>query len=125
MIITRTSQISGKAHSMDLDITKEQIEKWENGEVIQKAFPNLTADQREFLISGTTKEEWDKIFSQNETYCEMPKGECPYCGYEWLIDDYTDLKEGDDIECPKCEKIIHISNYDITISFTFTTKNNT
>jgi hypothetical protein len=44
---------------MDLDITEAQIEKWENGELIQNAFPNLNNDEREFLLTGMTPEEWD------------------------------------------------------------------
>jgi hypothetical protein len=62
MEITKKSKLSGKEHTMDLDITQDQIAKWLNGELIQVAMPNLTADQREFMISGATPEEWDEIF---------------------------------------------------------------
>lgn len=33
------------------------------GKFIQDAFPTLTADEREFLMSGITKAEWDEMFS--------------------------------------------------------------
>ena len=36
------------------------------GENIQIAFPDLTADQREILISGICPECWDKIFPPEE-----------------------------------------------------------
>jgi len=62
MEITKKSKLSGKEHTMDLDITQDQIAQWLNGELIQVAMPNLTNDQREFLISGSTPEEWDEIF---------------------------------------------------------------
>jgi len=62
MEITKKSKLSGKEHTMDLDITQDQIAKWLNGELIQVAMPNLTNDQREFMISGSTPEEWDEIF---------------------------------------------------------------
>jgi len=62
MIITRKSPISKLEHSMDLDITEKQIEKWQQGELIQNAFPNLTASEREFIKTGITDEEWDLAF---------------------------------------------------------------
>jgi hypothetical protein len=33
---------------------------------VQDAFPQLDADQREFLISGITPEEWDATFGDDE-----------------------------------------------------------
>jgi type IV secretory pathway ATPase VirB11/archaellum biosynthesis ATPase len=62
MIITRTSMFSGKEHSIEIPVTEAQIEAWQNGVLIQKAMPNLTADQREFLMTGVTPEEWEAEF---------------------------------------------------------------
>lgn len=62
MKITRKSRASGKTHTLDLPITDAQIAKYHNGALVQDAFPHLTADQREFIISGTTAEEWDNLF---------------------------------------------------------------
>ena len=39
------------------------IDAYDNGSLMQGAFPFLTADEREFLISGTTPKEWAKIFN--------------------------------------------------------------
>jgi len=64
MKITKKSIISGKEVTMDLPITEEQIRRWEQGELAQRVFPNLTPDQREFLISGITPGEWNKIFKE-------------------------------------------------------------
>ena len=49
---------------MDLDITEEQIQKWQQGELIQNAFPNLSASEREFIKTGITDEEWDLAFKE-------------------------------------------------------------
>ena len=61
--IIRRSQLTGKLHTMTLDVTEEQIEKYKNGEgLIQHIFPNLTADEREFIKNGITPEEWTNEF---------------------------------------------------------------
>ena len=62
MKITRTSQATGITREMELDITDEQILKYEEGELIQKAFPNLTPAEREFIMTGITEDEWKDIF---------------------------------------------------------------
>ena len=66
MIITRISPISSKIHSLDLDITEEQVAAWQNGVLIQNAFPNLSPDEREFLKTGITAEEWEAMFGGEE-----------------------------------------------------------
>lgn len=66
MIITRISPISGKIHSLDLDITEEQVAAWQAGAYIQNAFPNLSPDEREFLKTGITAEEWEAMFGGEE-----------------------------------------------------------
>ena len=62
MLITRRSQVSGKENTMDINVTKEQIDNWQNGMLIQVAMPNISADEREFLITGITPQEWEKLF---------------------------------------------------------------
>lgn len=66
MKITRTSIISGNISSMEINITEEQLQNWQHGMLIQNAAPNLTADEREFIISGITPEEWEKTFGKGE-----------------------------------------------------------
>lgn len=66
MIITRTSMFSGKVRTMDLPITEAQILSYQNGELIQKAFPNLSAAEREFYKSGITDEEWQMMFEDEQ-----------------------------------------------------------
>lgn len=65
MIVTKISTISGNVNSMDLPITQEQLNRYNEGtELIQNVFPNLTPDQREFLISGITANEWATTFGE-------------------------------------------------------------
>ena len=47
--------------SIDLDVTAEQINAWRSGMLIQEAMPHLNEHEREFIISGITQEEWDRI----------------------------------------------------------------
>jgi hypothetical protein len=62
MKITRTSGFTGKVHTLDLDVTQEQLDDWKSGTLIQNAMPQLSPDEREFLMTGVTKEEWDETF---------------------------------------------------------------
>lgn len=39
---------------------------WESGVLIQDAFPMLSADQREFLLTGITPDEWNAMFGDEE-----------------------------------------------------------
>ena len=58
MLITRKSPFSGNTNSMEIDVTFQQLSVWEGGVLIQNAMPNLTADEREFIMTGITPEEW-------------------------------------------------------------------
>ena len=62
MIIKKRSAFTGIIHELDLDITIKQLERWNNGELIQNVFTNLSDDEREFLMTGITPDEWDIIF---------------------------------------------------------------
>lgn len=67
MLITRTSMISGIKRTIDIPVTEEQLQSWQNGSmVIQAAMPNLTPDQREFILTGVTADEWDAAFPDED-----------------------------------------------------------
>jgi len=66
MKITKTSTFTGKEHTMDLPITQAEIDRWHGGELIQNVWPELKPHEREFMITGTTQEEWDKAFPEEE-----------------------------------------------------------
>lgn len=63
MLIIRTSPFSGNTNSMEIEVTQEQLSSWENGTLIQNAMPNLSADEREFIMTGITPAEWDSAFN--------------------------------------------------------------
>ena len=50
----------------DLQVDLEGFVKWQQGELIQNALPELDADQRELLISGTCPTCWDELFPSDE-----------------------------------------------------------
>ena len=61
MLIERKSTLSGNVNVMDIDVTPMQVASWEQGELVQNAMPNLSADEREFIMSGITPTEWDEM----------------------------------------------------------------
>ena len=64
MLITRKSLISGNTNTMSLPITEEQYTAWEQGTLVQVAMPHLSPDEREFVMSGITPEEWAETFGE-------------------------------------------------------------
>ena len=64
MLIIRTSPFSGNTNSMEIEVTLEQLRSWQvDGVLIQNAMPHLTPDEREFIKTGITPEEWDSAFN--------------------------------------------------------------
>ena len=86
MKITKTSMISGKTNSMEIDVSVDQYQSWIDGELIQVAMPHLSADEREFIKTGITPSEWEENFGEEE---EEDDGQ-PSWEQEW--EDF----EGDD-----------------------------
>lgn len=66
MIVRRRNIFTGKVRELELNVTSEQIARWQGGELIQNAMPQLSTDEREFLISGLLPEEWHKAFEGAE-----------------------------------------------------------
>lgn len=66
-IVRVKSLFTGERHELELPITQDQWNRWQSGaEYIQTAMPHLTTDQREFLLSGATPEEWHAAFGDPE-----------------------------------------------------------
>ena len=65
MKFTNTSILSGSENTIELPCTSEELEqgfcRWDGGDLIQDAFPQLNADQREFIMTGITAVEWDSM----------------------------------------------------------------
>ena len=67
MIVGRCSNLTGEWHEMDLPITEEALQRYENGEgTVQDIFPSLPPEQREFLMTGITPEEWKRTFGTGD-----------------------------------------------------------
>ena len=51
-------------HKHELTVDAEGLAAWQLGKHIQEALPNLTAAQRELLITGIPESMWDDMFSE-------------------------------------------------------------
>ena len=58
MLIEKVSMLTNKVHIREIDVTREQVENWQGGMLIQEAMPNLSIADREFLMTGATPDEW-------------------------------------------------------------------
>ena len=57
---------TGNVIALDIPVTEAQLERWENGTLIQDAMPQLSADEREFIMTGVTAQEWEDEFGVGE-----------------------------------------------------------
>jgi len=68
--LTKASIYSGNTNAIDLPLTNEEFEeafaKWQDGMLIQDAFPTLSADQREFIMTGSTHSEWEEMWAEDK-----------------------------------------------------------
>lgn len=68
MRLTKVSAFTGKTHTMELPLTEDEFKwcatMWKTNTPIQDAFPMLNADQREFIKTGVTPEEWKETFGE-------------------------------------------------------------
>lgn len=69
MNITRTSPVSGITRTMDLDVTQEQLDALEHFH-IQNVLGHLSADDREFILTGITPDEWESLWDSDVPYEE-------------------------------------------------------
>jgi hypothetical protein len=71
MKVQRKSQLTGNMGEMEIPLTQEELDaglarSWSANpgvgtEHMQDIFPQLNADEREFLMTGITVEEWDSM----------------------------------------------------------------
>lgn len=66
-IVIRYSVLHGKFNKCTLSLTEEQYNLWKQKRVlIQDAMPHLDKDEREFLMTGYTPEDWHEMFPPEE-----------------------------------------------------------
>ena len=74
MRITKKSNLTGDTHTQEIPVDPGEYFAWKSAmradrttaPLIQNAFPELTDGQREFLLTGATEEEWDRIMGDDE-----------------------------------------------------------
>ena len=69
MLITKASMLTGVTHTRDVPVDHARLAAWEAAGrpgLIQKVFSDLSADDREFLLSGVTPDEWDMYMKDLE-----------------------------------------------------------
>lgn len=67
MLITMTSALTGEQHSREIDVDALALLAYMSGtdpRPIQQAFPHLTADDREFIMTGITPDEWASLHGE-------------------------------------------------------------
>ena len=64
MDITKTSPFTGLTHTRSINVTDDQLDRWQQGALIQDVMPNLSPDEREFIMTGITPNEWDEEFGK-------------------------------------------------------------
>jgi len=123
MLVQRLSSISGKINSMELNVTQAQLNQYDKGGVLlQNVFPNLKPDEREFIKTGITKQEWNEMFGDPEEAKQVEVDE----ESEDLFEDYDNLPQevkdvmatwddsGDEYhECGRIEKELEAIGYSV------------
>ena len=71
MLVIRQNPINGDVNCRDLDITQEQVDAYDAGAMLQNAFSNLSADDREFYKTGI--DNWDEMFAEAEQMAKYNK----------------------------------------------------
>ncbi len=64
IVVARRCTVTGRVYSVSVDVAA--YERWLAGVHSQDCFPDLTAEQREFLISTLTPAEFDRICGEEE-----------------------------------------------------------
>ena len=54
--------MTGKITAMDINISEDQMKRHADGALIQNVAPRLTSDEREFIITGMTQDDWEEMF---------------------------------------------------------------
>ena len=87
ILVGNRCSVCGKMNKVE--VYKADFEAWQNGELIQKAMPYLSANEREIIQTGTCAKCWDKLFGEPE------EEEEPDYEYEFAYED-------EDLDCD-CE----------------------
>lgn len=73
----------------DVEVYERDFYDWQNGKLAQNAFPYLSSDEREMLISGTCPDCWSKMFSEEEDEEEEEEPSDLDMGFDPYMGEYT------------------------------------
>jgi len=85
VIIVTTCPFCGKANF--IEVNEADYLDWSDGKLAQDAFPYLSADEREMLISGICPTCWDSMFGSDEE--PDPDDHPIQQGMLGVVDDYA------------------------------------
>jgi hypothetical protein len=82
----------GDPNSMTLQFTQGQYDAWQAGMNIQRAFPHMNAEGREFLISGLDQAAWDALWKEPDEPEDLDPDQedvCPHnaAGHSYVFRD--------------------------------------
>ena len=77
MLVDGKIQCRTCAEWVRVPVQAEQVIAWQAGALIQEVMPELSADQREMLMTQTCGVCWDEMFSDDG---------CDYCGGDCELD---------------------------------------
>jgi len=63
-VMLEVVDLANRSHYME--VKQNDLEEFENGALVQDAFPYLTLIQRELIITGLTDDMWSDMFPNNE-----------------------------------------------------------
>lgn len=59
--------LTGQTNSREINVTQAQLDRYYlQGMLLQLAFPFLSPDDREFIKTGITADEWDEFLLEQE-----------------------------------------------------------
>lgn len=62
--IKRPCVVTGEPYSVS--VRRTDWNEWKGGKLAQLAFPYLSREDREFIISGTSPQGWEELFGGND-----------------------------------------------------------
>lgn len=64
MLIRRKSVLTGTIHELEVRVDSEAFARWRLGTPISKAMPKLTSVERDFILTGVTREELRAVIAE-------------------------------------------------------------
>ena len=69
MQVSRKSPLTGNVNTLEVNITKEQWDEFNSPareRLVQEIFCDASSEEREFILTGYTPEDWKMIFGGEE-----------------------------------------------------------